>query len=218
MYDLPFKVRKHEAPVIYASKEEIPERVRSVRLGNDALVYKGKIYVFRKDIPKYAMEHEKAHIHIPSSKLKTPHMATGYIDDEVKADLLTFQRTGKPKSLYPDYFDSRLEDLVYVHTNNDTGEGNKYNLYETYAHCYDTLKRIYYKYWNYLPEQWKEDWNKYKNSVESDLDYRLYKGEHMRPPGDYKIQLSRSRIPVIRKRRVIRQPDRMTGFMISRAV
>jgi hypothetical protein len=219
MIDLPFKVTKRKPQIIYAvGKKDIPEVVKEGRLGNDALYYRGKIYTYRKNLPKHVIEHEIAHTQIRNEKIKTPHMVVAYLDDEVKADLLTYQRTGKPKSLYPEYFDSRLEDAMYYHTDNNSGEGNKYNKYETLQHSFEHLRKAYNKYYKYMPEQWQKDWDKYEKEVELDLAKHRKREFHLRPAGDYEIQRSKSGYPRLIHKKVVRKKDPMTGFLVQKVV
>ena len=213
---LPFKVRKSNPEVIHVKNDtDMPYTVRNDRLGSDALVHKGKIYKFKLNLPKWVMEHEISHTQIPNDKTKSPLHSTAWLNDEIAADLLTYQKTGYPKSI-KEFINSRAMDLFYIHLSNNV-EG-KYNKYETREHVIHHIRKAYHKYWEYLPAQWKKDVDNFFKQYEKwHLKY-LERGEHLRPAGDFRLERNHTGDYKIHKRRIVRKRDEMTGFMMDRPV
>lgn len=211
---LPFNVRNIRPEVILVSETteaQIPKDVNEGRMGCPMVTYKGKIYVFRKDLPKFAMQHEMAHVQIPKDKTRSPKGVIAWLDDEVKADLLTYQKTGQPESI-KDYLRSRYEDARFYHLVNDRIEG-KYNTYEHGIHSVNHIERAYKKYWEYLPEQWKKDYREFMGCVDNLKRHAKDKGYCMNPPIDFDIYKTRTGQRMIKRKKVVRKPDRITGFM-----
>jgi hypothetical protein len=212
--DLPFKVRSVKPEIIHVtSNTKLPEDVKQGRHGSVAIFYKGKIYTFRKNLPKYMIEHEIAHAQITDDKTKTKTGSTAWLNDEIAADILAHRRTGKPEHIQP-YMFSRLKDLGYYHTVND--DDKKYNRYEVNSHAVAHLMKAYARYYDYLPKEWQDDVDNFKKLAEKELAAMRAKGLHQRPGGDFYIQRSRSGDFKARARRVSKKIDPVTGFMVMR--
>jgi len=212
MEQLPFKVRRKEPEVIYVGKDTVvPRAVREGRLGSTAVMYNGKVYAFSKNLPKRSIEHEKAHVQIVNSKLKSPKGVVAQLDDEVKADLLTYQRTGEPKSIY-NYMNSRAIDARLYHLSDDD---DKYNIYEHNKHILGHMKEVYQRYWQYLPEQWKKDYYKWVNETQRGLGQMQRAGKNTNPPGDYQVKRFKTGDYDVHKKRVVKKRDKITGFIVK---
>lgn len=209
---LPFKVRNIEPEVVVVSEttKMLPKDVMAGRLGCPMVVYKGKVYVYRKNMPKFSMEHEKAHTQIEKDKTKSPKGVISWLDDEIKADLLTYQKTGQPKSI-SGYLNARFDDARYYHLANDYD--GRHNTYEHSLHSVSHLERAYKKYWEYLPEQWKRDYREFMNKIDDLKEQSKRKGYHVNPVCDFDIYKTRTGQRIIKRKKVIRKPDRITGFL-----
>jgi len=215
MNELPFKVRKREPEIIQVDKSTaLPKEVEEGRLGSTAVMYKGKIYAFSKRLPKQSIEHEKAHVQIVNSKLKSPKGIVAWLDDEVKADLLTYQRTGEPKSI-TNYLNSRAIDARYYHLETDIKQGYKYNLYEQNRHILGHIEEAYKRYWDYLPEQWEKDYKKWMDSMQRGLESDRRLGKNVNPPGDYQVKKFKAGGYDVHKRKVVKKRDKVTGFIVK---
>jgi hypothetical protein len=213
---LPFRVRKTSPEIIHVKKDtEVPESVKHDRLGSAAMVHRGKIYKFKSKLPKWVIEHEISHTQIPNDKTKSPLSSTAWINDEIAADLLTYQKTGYPKSI-KEFINSRAMDMFYIHLGNNAG--GKYNKYEIREHVVWHMKKAYQKFWDYLPEQWKKDVNDFFKRYDIWHEKYLSRGEHLRPAGDFALTRSKTGDYKIHKRRVVRQRDEMTGFVMRKPI
>lgn len=213
---LPFRVRKTNPEVIHVKKGvDVPGTVKYDRLGSDAMVHRGKIYKFKSNLPKWVLEHEIAHTQISDDKTKSPLNTTSFLNNEIAADLLTYQRTGYPKSI-KGFINSRASDLFYIHLSNNVD--GKYNKYETREHVVWHMRKAYEKYWAYLPAQWKRDVDNFFARYEKWHEKYIARGEHLRPAGDFHLERNRIGDYKIHKRRVVRKKDEITGFIIRRPV
>ena len=89
MQKLPFKIRSVNPKIVHVtSNVSIPDAVKDDRQGAAAIFYRGKIYTFRKNLPKHVIEHEKAHAQITDDKTKTPTGSTAWLNNEIAADIL----------------------------------------------------------------------------------------------------------------------------------
>lgn len=212
MDKLPFKVRKVEPEVIHVDKSTVlPKAVEEGRLGSTAVMYKGKIYAFSKNLPKRSIEHEKAHVQIVNSRIKSPKGVVALLDDEVKADLLTYQRTGYPKNIY-NYINSRAVDARAYHLEDND---SKYNFYEQNKHILGHIEEVYKRYWQYLPEQWKKDYYRWMNETQRGLSQMQRVGKNTNPPGDYQIKKFKSGDYDVHKKKVVKKRDEITGFIVK---
>lgn len=214
MDKLPFKVRKVNPEVIQVGKDtNVPGRIRFQRLGTDALADNGKIYLFHKNIPKETMEHEVAHVVIPKERIKTPKGVTAWLDDEVKADIYTYYKYGHPKSIAV-YLNSRAMDARLHHMDDELAE--RYNYYELTKHTLEHIERVYKKYWDYLPEQWKKDYIKFIDYTEGRLKKFRETGQNTNPPYDYTAKARKgSGSYKIKKNKIIKKRDEITGFIVK---
>ena len=216
MNKLPFKVRSVNPEIVHVTPGiEVPDAVRNDRQGAVALFYKGKIYTFRKNLPKHVLEHEKAHAQITDDKTKTPTGSTAWLNDEIAADILTYKRTGKPEHI-KDYIWSRLKELGYFHSIDDIAQ-RKFNRYQVNSHAVAHLLKAYNKYYEFLPIAWQNDVDKFKKEAERLLASMRKRGYHQRPGGDYYLKhKSRDGSFDVKYRRVTRKRDGVTGLFVSR--
>lgn len=202
---VPFKVNTRKIEIVQVDKDtDVPKGVREGRWGEEAVTYKGKIYLFKKNPSKYTLEHEKAHVIIKKEDNPTLTGVTAELDDEVKADLYTYHKIGKPQSISK-HLHSRAGDTMMTHMVFD--KGKKYNYYQQTKHMLYHIQKVYKKYWEYLPEQWKKDYNDFVTKVEKALSRSKILRRNTNPPGDYVIDKLRDgsydikRVKVIRKNR-----------------
>jgi len=182
MENLSFKVSKKEPEVIYVTKEtKLPNALKE-NLGSQGIAYRGKVYLFRKSLPKYVVEHEKAHIAIGDVNKSTWGGTTHWLDDEVKADLVTYHKVKQPHSIAKRINDL-AGDVIFYHSTSD--EKKKYNYYELIGHMLIHIKKIYTKYWDYLPNQWKDDYKGFISTVEKSLQKQRMEGKDKNPSHDY---------------------------------
>jgi hypothetical protein len=216
MRKLPFKIRSANPEIVHVtSGANVPDAVKNDRQGAVALYYKGKIYTFRKNLPKHVIEHEKAHAQITDDKTKTPTGSTAWLNNEIAADILTYKRTGKPEHI-KDYIWSRLKELGYYHSMDDIF-ARKFNRYQVNSHAVAHLLKAYYKYYDFLPEAWQNDVDKFQREAERLLASMRKRGYHQRPGGDYFIKhRHRDGSFDVNYRRVIRKRDDITGLFVSR--
>lgn len=180
---LPFKIRSVKPEIIQVDKNTVvPNGVREGRWGEEAVTYKGKIYLFRKSVPKYTIEHEKAHVAIKREDNPTLTGVTAELDDEVKADLYTYQKMGKPQSISA-HLHSRAGDAMATHMIFD--KEKRYNYYQQISHMLYHIKKVYKKYWEYMPEQWKKDYDDFANKVEKSLAKQRVECANRNPSNDY---------------------------------
>jgi len=210
MEQLPFKVRKKNPEVIYVGNNtDVPEVVRKDRMGADAATYKGKIYLFKKNVPKSTMEHEVAHTMIVQDKTKSPKGVVSWLDDEVKADIYTWHKYGFPSSIYNNLH-ARARDVNVYHMSNE-----KYNHYEHTKHTLEHMDRVYKKYWEYIPEQWKKDYLKFSAYGNRMLSKWQRLGKNTNPSGDYFLRKNRIGEWKTVNKKVVRKRDKITGFIVK---
>lgn len=212
MDTLPFKVRKKNPEVIYVTKDTIlPKAVVEDRLNADALNYRGKIYLFKKRIPKYTMEHEKSHVELGETKPRTPKGVVAWLEDEVKADLLTYQKTGEPKHIY-DRMESRACDVRMYHLDSKVVN---YNYYEQTKHTVGHMEDAYRKYWTYLPEAWKKDVVKFLEISQRNLEKMRLQGKNLNPPKDYYLRWLKGGDYEVTRPKIVKKRDDVTGFIVK---
>jgi len=161
---LPFQINDDVNPeVVYSDKIPKDKMLEGWQSGAPAFYNEDdrKIYIFIKRPKKYTLEHEKAHAQIPNVKVgkSDDSQAKGMLEDEIRAFLLAYQRTGEPKSFY-DSFNSLQHELSGVYTRQDNPW--KYNFCKIMLKERDVYDDVVKKYWAYFPKQWKEDWHKFR--------------------------------------------------------
>jgi hypothetical protein len=212
MEQLPFKIHNRKPKVIYVGKDvEVPPIVEKERMGTDALVYKGNIYTFQKKIPVETLEHEKAHCRAEPSHVVSPKGVVAWLDDEVRADLLTYKETGRPERIF-DRLNSRASDARVYHLQ----DGVNYNYYEQTKHTLEHIEEIYRKYWDYLPDQWKKDYVKFMEHSGKKLERLRLEGKNCNPPKDYYVRWLRKGDYDVKKKRVYGKRDEVTGFVVRK--
>ena len=213
MSELPFKVRNKEPQVILVKRDtKVPAVVRNERFGTNALTYKGKVYVFNKNVPKKVLDHEKSHCSAEKSHVVSPKGVMAWLEDELRADLVTYQKSGEPERIY-DRLNSRASDARMYHMDGDTHDW--YNYYEQSKHSVEHIERVYRKYWDYLPSQWKKDYIKFIEHSYQKLGKLREQGRNCNPPKDYCVRRFPSGNYDVKKKRVIRKRDSVTGFMVK---
>lgn len=212
---LPFKIRYVNPEIVQVSSGiYVPNAVKGDRQGAVAIFHRGKIYAFRKNLPRHVLEHEKAHAQITDDKTKTPTGSTAWINNEIKADILTYKRTGKPEHIR-DYIWSRVRSLGLYHTNDDASK--KFNRYQINSHTVYHILKAYNKYYEYLPTAWQDDVDKFKKEAEGLLETWRRRGYHLRPGGDYYlVHNKRDGDFDVKYRRLVKKRDPVTGFMFVR--
>lgn len=212
--ELPFKVRNKNPEVIYVTKDiVVPEIVRSERMGTNALTYKGKVYSFRKRLPVEILEHEKAHVRAEPSRVISNKGVVAWLEDELRADLLTYKETGQPSRIF-DRLNSRACDVRIYHLNSDVVD---YNFYEQTKHTLGHIEDVYRKYWAYLPPQWKKDYVKFVECSQRKLERLRLEGKNCNPPKDYYVRWLRNGDYEVKKKRVVKRRDEVTGFIVREA-
>jgi hypothetical protein len=181
---LPFKLRKVEPKIIYVDRNDKTSKQKE-DWGEGAHVgFDNKIYVFEKNPSKYTLEHEKAHVLIKSEEVPTYTGVAQLLDDEIKADLYTYYKMGQPKSISKHLY-SRAGDAIMHHSMAD--KEKKYNYYHQIKHMLYHIQKVYKKHWDYLPEQWKKDYNGFVISVQQSLEKQKKEGKDTNPPKDYTV-------------------------------
>lgn len=212
MDKLPFKVHKSNPKVVYVDKDvEVPDIVNEDRMGTDALTYEGTIYTFQKKTPYDILEHEKAHCRAEPSRVVSNKGVSTWLDDEVRADLLTYKETGKPERIF-DRLNSRACDARIYHLNSDVTD---YNFYEQTKHTLGHIEDVYRKYWSYLPNQWKKDYAKFMEYSGRKLERLRAEGKNCNPPKDYYIRWLRNGDYDVKKKRIVKKRDEITGFIVK---
>jgi len=212
MDNLPFKINKKEPEIIYVDSEAIvPKIVKEDRLGTNALTYHGKIYAFHKKLPKDVIDHEKAHCEAESSSEISPKGIKAWLEDEVRADLLTYKETGRPERIY-DRLHSRASDARLYHMDSDVKSW--YNYYDQTKHALEHIEIVYRKYWDYLPAQWKKDYGKFMEQSGRKLERLRKEGKNWNPSKDYTVRRSRIGDYDVSKKRTVYRRDRNTGFVV----
>lgn len=209
MEQLPFRVKNCEPQIIYVGDTEVPKKVREERMGTNALVYRGKIYKFNKRIPKDVIEHEKAHCRAEKSDIISPKGVMAWLDDEVRADLLTYKETGRPERIY-DRLQSRASDARVYHM-----DGVDFNYYQQTKHALEHIERAYQKYWDVLPEQWKRDYVRFMEYSGKRLG-KLRLQRQGNPPRDYYLRWLKNGDYEVGKKKVVNGRDEVTGFVTKR--
>lgn len=214
MEQLPFKVRNRKSQIIYVDKSvDVPAFVKANRMGTNALVYKGKVYIFHKRVPKNVLDHEIAHVRAAKSSAISPKGVVAFLEDEVRADLLTYKETGKPERIY-DRLHSRASDARVYHIQG-RDLGISYNYYEQTKHALGHIEDVYKKYWTYLPERWKKDYVKFVEYSHRKLEKLRLQGKNCNPPRDYYVRWLKNGDYDVKKRRVIKKRDEVTGFIVK---
>ena len=207
MDKLPFKIINKNPEVIHVDRDtEVPSIVREERMGTDALTYEGKIYSFEKELPVETLNHEKAHVRAEPSKIVSNKGVVAWLDDEVRADLLTYKETGQPARIF-DRLNSRACDARIYHLD------GHYNFYEQTKHTLGHIEDVYRKYWDYLPNQWKKDYAKFMSYSGRKLERLRSEGKNCNPPKDYYVRWLRNGDYDVKKRRVVKRRDEITGFI-----
>lgn len=214
MDTLPFKVRNRKPQVIYVDKDvEVPSVVKKERMGTDALSYNGKVYSFKKQLPVETLEHEEAHFKVEPSRVVSNKGVVAWLEDEVRADLLTYKETGKPERIF-DRLNSRACDARIYHLNSDVVD---YNFYEQTKHTLGHIEDVYRKYWSYLPPQWKKDYVKFIEYSQRKLEKLRLQGRNCNPPKDYYVRWLRNGDYEVKKKRIVKGRDKITGFIVKEA-
>jgi hypothetical protein len=213
MEALPFKVHRRNPKVIYVGKDvEVPTPIREDRMGANALTYKGKIYSFQKNLPKSDLEHEEAHCRAEPSHVISNKGVVAWLEDEVRADLLTYKETGKPERIF-DRLNSRASDARVYHLQD---QGVSYNYYEQTKHALIHIEEVYRKYWDYLPDQWKKDYVKFMSYSGKKLERLRQEGKNCNPPKDYYVRWLKNGDYDVGKKRVVKGRDEITGFVVRK--
>jgi hypothetical protein len=213
MEQLPFKLRKHEPEVILVNKDtDVPSIVIKERMGTDALTYKGKIYSFKKKLPIETLEHEKAHCRAEPSRVVSHKGVVSWLEDEVRADLLTYKETGRPERIF-DRLNSRACDARIYHLED---ESVSYNYYEQSKHALIHIEEVYRKYWDYLPDRWKKDYVRFMEHSGKRLEKLRLQGKNMNPPRDYYVRWLRNGDYAVSKKKVTNGRDEITGFITKK--
>jgi hypothetical protein len=186
---LPFRIDESIQPEI-VPYNKIPKELidRLSKQGNvkDVGGYynqgENKIYLFQKKPDKLVIEHEKAHAQIGMRNQFDPR-SSHLVEDELKAVLLAYKRTGQPQSLF-----NWLSEMNWGMLNNHAlNEGKKtpwkYNYSEMYDHSVNHLKGVVNKYIKYFPEQWKKDWEEQLKFINDKDDI----GAKHFPKGDFMV-------------------------------
>jgi hypothetical protein len=209
MDELPFKIHRRNPKVIYVNEDvDIPMVVKEDRMGTNTLTYKGKIYTFQKNIPKSDLEHEKAHCEAEPSKVVSNKGVVAWLEDEIRADLLTYKETGKPERIL-DRLNSRASDVRIYHMD------GHYNYYEQTKHTLGHIEDVYRKYWDYLPDQWKKDYVRFMSHSGHKLDRLRSEGKNCNPPKDYHVRWLRKGDYDVKRKRVVHGRDKVTGFIVK---
>ena len=149
--ELPFKIKRQGRPEIVFTKTK-SNVLWGVNRGN-------KVYIMKKDMPKWGIEHEVAHWQLNNLKPKT---FGEYIEGEIQVNLLTYTRIGHPKGL-KGQFNYWLAEGERVAPQIWTKYSEELEKADTIQSIIDKKVK---KYWKYFSAQWQADYKAFYDELE----------------------------------------------------